>query len=340
MKITILYSDNNPSDYHRLLLPAKYMDNIRLVKQESCDKDESVFDCDILMFSRIFMFDWEALKLLRKKYGFKIIVDFDDYYKLCPQQLRYKLWLEHNIASRMIEAAKNADLLFVTNEQLYKVYREFNPNVLIIPNALPFDSEEAPIKEASDKVKFIYVAGKSHYNDLKLLRGLFQRLYSDGHFKDQAKFIFCGYDGTNESIKMEYLCKGMARYYERRNLLPLKTYMEHYKEGDVSIAPLENNLYNNSKSNLKFIESALNAMPFICSEVLPYTQDLRLKDDGIKFCSKTSEWYDAFKFFIRNPNAIDYFGMRNYEYAMKYYNLKDANELRMEAFSLNQCPSS
>lgn len=336
MKITILYSDSNPSDYHRLLLPAKYLDDpnitIRLVRHTDCSKDESVFNCDIVFLSRLFIYEWATLEALKKKYGFKIVVDFDDYHTLSPQQLRYKLWKEHNVAARMIDACKGADMVFVTNDQLYNVYKEFNKNIVIVPNALPFDDDPFVSKrEPSEKIRFIYAAGASHYNDLKLLKGLFDRLRSDGEFKKKATFSFCGYDDKiPESKKMESICRINGAYI-RNKILPLKNYMDHYNHGDVSIAPLENNFYNTCKSNLKFIEAACMKMPLICSYGLPYMNDTNLWNKGIIFCNSTSEWYKAFKFFINHPGSVDDFGMANYEYAKETYNL-NSSTVRMQFF--------
>lgn len=338
MVITILYNDNNGCDYHRLLLPTKHIelregDSIRIVHHRDCLKDEEVFKCDILFFSRLLFFDWEILNRLRRKYGFKIIVDIDDYNRLDYNHLIYKSWKEHGIENRILEACSNADLVFVTNEQLHKVYKEVNTNVLIIPNALPF--EDCPTKIDSDKIRFMYVSGSTHYNDLRLLTGLFQRLRSDGDFKRKATFTLCGYNNPKnqrENIwnKMESICKINGSFI-RRETLPLESYMEHYRHGDISIAPLENTFFNNCKSNLKFIEAATMKHPFICSNVLPYIKDY-CDGSKVSFCYHTKDWYQAFKFFINNPNAIEDYGNKNFEYAKRHYNIKDANILRTQAF--------
>lgn len=337
MNITILYSDNNPSDYHRLLLPAKYINDpaitIRLVKHTECCKDESVFHCDILFFSRLFIYDWATMVQLKKKYGFKIVVDFDDYYILSPHQLRYKMWQEHDVAARMIDACKGADMVFVTNEQLYNVYKEFNSTIVIVPNGLPFDQEPfVPRREPSGKLRFIYAAGATHYNDLKLLKGLFERLRSDGEFKRKATFAFCGYNNSiPECKKMESICKINGAYI-RDQILPLKNYMDHYNHGDVSIAPLVDNFYNRCKSNLKFLEAAAMKLPFICSQVSPYSADMSLKNKGIIFCNNTAEWYKAFKFLMSTEKSTEDFGKLNYLAAKKMYDLNSINLIRVEAF--------
>lgn len=336
MKILILYSDNNPSDYHRLLRPANYFPKefeVNMVKQTDAAKDESIFECDIVFFSRIFLHPVDKLKKLQERYGFKIVVDFDDHYNLPVGRLRYKLWVEHNVKVRMVEACKAADLVMVTNEQLQAVYSEFNENVIVVPNGLDLSRINTQVdKSIDDKIRFGYAAGASHYSDFKMLDGLFKRLRSDSEFKNRASFTFCGYNAKiPETLKMESLCK-IKDCYVRRDIMGVANYMEHFKTIDVSIAPLEDNYYNNCKSNLKFIETASARLPFICSEVLPYTQDIELKNNGIIFCKNTSEWYAAFKFFLKNPHLIEVFGHLNYEYALKKYNLLTINEGRLTAF--------
>jgi hypothetical protein len=184
----------------------------------------------------------------------------------------------------------------------------------------------------------MYAAGAAHYNDLKLLKGLFDRLRSDGEFKRKATFTFCGYDSNiPECTKMESICK-IPGSYVRRQILPLDRYMEHYNYGDVSIAPLVDNFYNRCKSNLKFIEAASMKMPFIASLVSPYKQD---DGTGIVLCENTRDWYASFKFFIQNPTVVEEYGMLNYEYAKERYNLRVVNELRVQAFcSLNKLISN
>lgn len=338
MRITILYSDNDGCDHHRLLLPSKYFDlkegdSIKTVKHIDCYKDETVFDCDILFIKRMMFQEWRAMETLRNKYGFKIILDIDDYYILPYNHLYYASWHKSKIGERIIESCKHADAVFVTNELLKNVYGEINKNIFIVPNALPYDNEPFITKKIeSERLRFLYVAGSTHYNDLKSIRGLFQRLGSDGDFKKKANFTLCGYNNPTNSKEnawtyMENICK-MSNSYARRKTLTLDKYMEHYNHGDIAIAPLENTFFNNCKSNLKFIEASSMKKPFICSDVLPFTIDKENK--GIIFCDKVQDWYKAFKFFINNPNAIEDYGEINYEYGKRHYNLVEINKQRVE----------
>lgn len=342
MIITVLYNKDNGCDYHRLLLPIQYLeldknDVIKIVQHKDMMHDETAFKCDILFISRLFFCSWDIIDKLKEKFGFKIVIDIDDHYILNYHHILKEGWEEFKIGERLVENCKRANMVFVTNEQLYNVYKEFNPNILIIPNALPFDNEPyISHKIESDKKRFMYVAGSTHLQDLKLLQGFFKRIGSDGDYKKQATFTLCGYNNPHnkkENIwnKMEAICRPNGNLI-RRESLPLGKYITHYNHGDISIAPLENNIFSNSKSNLKFIEAACMKHPFICSNILPYTVDKVLKNRGIIFCDKTEDWYKAFKFFIHNPTAIKEYAEINYEYAKNNYNLQDSNILRTQSF--------
>lgn len=335
MRITILYSENDGCDYHRLLLPTNYFDlekndSIKIVRHKDCYKDETIFDCDIVFLKRMMFEEWEVMNILRKKYGFKIVLDIDDYYILPYNHLYYTDWNRVKLGERLIEACKQADLVFVTNELLRDVYKVYNKNIFVIPNALSFDVENR--KTDSDKLRFLYVSGSTHYNDLKSISGLFQRLGTDTDFKKKANFTLCGYNNPTNSkqnawYSMESICK-KSNSYIRRDTLTLDKYMEHYNYGDITVAPLEDTFFNSCKSNLKFLEASSTKKPFICSNVLPFTADKDHK--GIVFCDKGQDWYKAFKFFINNPNAVEDYGEMNYEYGKRHYNIIETNKQRVE----------
>lgn len=342
MKIHILYNSDNGCDYHRLVLPSYHFklspqDSIKYFEFADILSDQSIYECDILFLSRISLIKWEALKHIKEQYGFKIVVDIDDYYKLPKNHIMHKAWNTHGMEERITQAATNADYVFVTNEQLYNVYKSFNSKVTIIPNALPFDVEPfIPNTIESSLTRFIYVSGSSHYNDIKEIKGFLQRIGSDGEFTKNGELIVCGYTNSFNSKRniwhhIESVAK-VSRSYKRRAGLPLLQYMQHYNHGDVSIAPLEDSFFNTCKSNLKFVEAACMKKPFICSNILPYTIDAN-KTIGIKFCDSNKDWYKAFKYFLNNKNAIKELGELNYEYAKLTYNINSANLKRMDIFN-------
>jgi glycosyltransferase involved in cell wall biosynthesis len=342
MRIHIFYNENSGCDYHRLLLPACYMplsenDTIQYFKHSDSLTRDDVFNCDILFINRMFIVDFKKIEWFKQKYGFKVVVDIDDYNQLPPNHIYYNSWQQNQMEGRIAQACTNADYVFVTNEQLYNVYKKLNTNIEIIPNALPFNNT-SPLLEPieSEYTRFLYVAGSSHYNDLRSIKGCLERLGSDSYFRQKARFILCGYENpTNDPKNIWHSIESLAKItkaYVRRGSMALSDYITHYTHGDVAIAPLEYNFFNTCKSNLKFIEAARMHKPFICSDTLPYTID-KNKTSGITYCSNSRDWYKAFKFFIKNKNLIKDLGEKNYQYAKNNYNIETTNQKRLQIFN-------
>lgn len=340
MKITILYSTGSGVDYHRLLLPAKYLDKcgeveIKLVEHKDCLVDESIFDCDILFYSTIFYYDFNLLQRLRDKYGFSIVLDLDDYPEPYKGQLHYNIWQKYGFKKVIFKGLKIADLVIVTNEQLLQVYEPFTKDIIIVPNALPFDVEPFIYnREDSGDIRFTYLVGNNHEFDFYTLGNLMSTLAKDKDFQDSGSLTLCGYnkpkDIKNVYDRMEDVANVCGKYI-RRELLPLDNYITHYNYGDIAIAPLVNNIYNACRSTLKFIEAAAMRMPLICNNMLPYSIDKECT--GIVFCNNKEDWYKAFQFFLKNPEKIKEFGEANYKYAKQHYNLFEINNLRYRAMS-------
>lgn len=339
MKITVLYNKDSGVCYHRLLQPAKYLEKeykdvqITYVDELHCMENINVFDCDIVWYSTLFIYDFKFLAELKAKYGFKVVMDLDDYPEPYEGQIHYEVWKKYKLKQVVFNGLKAADVLFVTNNQLKQIYEPFTKKVIVVPNGLPFDEEQFISQHVpSADVRFLYLAGNNHEHDLYTLKPLFEQLATNKLFQQKGLLAICGYNKPlpeeNVYDRMETVGKTCGKYI-RQNLLPFDSYMQHYNTGDVAIAPLVNNVYNACRSNLKFLEAAAMRMPLICNDALPYTVDKLA--GGIVFCKNTEGWRKAFEFFLKNPNQIKKYGEANYNYAKQNYNLRTVNILRYTA---------
>lgn len=339
MNITVIYNKASGVCYHRLLQPAKYLAleysdvNITYVDETTCMQDTSVFNTDIVWYSTLFMYEFTALAELKNNYGFKLVLDLDDYPEPYQGQIHYDAWKKFGFKKNVFNGLKLADLLIVTNEQLKQVYELFTKKVIVVPNALPFGEEQfTPDRVPTTDVRFLYLAGNNHEHDLYTLNPLFKDLAADTAFQQKGSLAICGYNKpfAEENVydRMEAAAKTCSKYV-RQPLLPFNSYMQHYNTGDVAIAPLIGNIYNACRSNLKFLEAAAMRMPLICNNALPYTVDKLA--GGIVFCEDVAGWHKAFQFFLQNPNQIAKYGEANYLYAKQNYDLRTVNIQRYTA---------
>ncbi len=79
---------------------------------------------------------------------------------------------------------------------------------------------------------------------------------------------------------------------ERIDLCPYRDYLKVLAECDVSIAPLEDYVFNYSKSNIKYIEAAILSIPSVCSPRPTFSRVINHGENGF-LCETTEEWQNV-----------------------------------------------
>ncbi len=84
----------------------------------------------------------------------------------------------------------------------------------------------------------------------------------------------------------------MGAQVERLPPVPFARYLALLAECDVSIAPLEPTLFNDAKSNIKFLEAAILGVPSICSPRAHFTDAIADGQTGL-LAEDDEAWFDA-----------------------------------------------
>jgi glycosyltransferase involved in cell wall biosynthesis len=123
---------------------------------------------------------------------------------------------------------------------------------------------------------------------------------------------------------------------------PVNSYAKNYSKFDISLAPIQNHIFNRMKSQLKVIEAGFYKKALIASNVGPYTIDLKHALDKGQFTdgnallvnenNNHSDWAKFVKKLVDNPNFITDLGERLYETVNVKYNLQNVTELRKEFY--------
>lgn len=331
MRISFFVKAGHGPDWHRMVVP---MESLVIKEGDSIkmgiygmDEVPDLFDCDILIFNRSIKTPVDQLERLRKRYGFKIVLDLDDYWELGSTHPLYQHWQSEQIAEMTLGYIKMADLVTVTNERLATKVSLYNQNVAIIPNALPFDPL---VPKSSDKTRFIYAGSITHIPDIEILKNRFGRI--DPYIRDRASFLLAGvgdhagWDGPKKIFKA-------TGSYEFLPVLPLDQYMRHYDNADVALVPLIDNEFNGHKSILKVMEAASRGLPCLVSKVLPYYPELQ-NAPGISWVEDGSDWLRLIRFHIKNRNWSKDQGVQLYNYIKDRYSLDEINKIRYEVLRL------
>lgn len=132
--------------------------------------------------------------------------------------------------------------------------------------------------------------------------------------------------------------------YRRVWTKPISTYASNYNLFDISLAPLEENVFNKVKSQLKVIEAGFHHKAIIAQNFGPYQIDLK---NSIKFGGGFDEtgnsilidtrknhkdWYTNIKKIILNPEIIPVLQENLYNTVKDVYSMEKVCELRKELY--------
>lgn len=339
MKILALCKKNSGVDYHRIILPLRYMqkitkENYLFVYQDHYLTEEAFKNIDIVIYSRQCPYDLKTIKEFKQKHKFKLIVDVDDYWILDSTHPFYDYWERSKIYTNIIESLLAADLVTTTTEALRDRVLPYNKNIGILPNALPYGEEQFnSVKYYSTIKKIMYACSPTHYFDLKQIEPFFGMCRNNSNIQRKFQLVLAGYDKTGSAAvkdwdKLESVVSTYGNYSIAYNL-DLEHYMNHYSDAALSIAPLYKNNFNLYKSNLKILEAGCKKIPIIVSDYGPYRFD---NCQGIKKCKTNKDWYSYVLYYLNNPEKLIEDGEKLYDYVNKNYNLNTVNEQRIELF--------
>jgi glycosyltransferase involved in cell wall biosynthesis len=325
-----------------------------------------------------------------KKLGLKVIIDTDDYWQVDRSHGMYNEFKRNNTPGIIISALKKADLVTTTSEILAKEIRQFQKNVAVIPNAIdPAEEQFIPKPTKSDMIRFGWLGGSTHQNDIEKLRD-FAAMQNTIPAKTQI--VLCGFDtrGTinvfnkatqqmesrpmkpeetswfiyeclltnnylnlgNDENYLKYLMtfnddssyNSLDKVYRRIWTKGISQYATGYNQFDVSIVPLNDNIFNSYKSNLKVIEAGFHKKALIIQDYGPYKTDLiSAIEPGGGFNPKGNcllvdvkknhkQWFKYAKKLTENPELIKELGERLYETVKEKYNLDNVTEYRNEVY--------
>jgi len=164
------------------------------------------------------------------------------------------------------------DGITVSTDFLKKEYYKYNKNIVVTPNHLPMflwgEAEFRP--QENKKPRILYAGSMNHFSikpgenhgdmEQELIKYIINTV-------DKYEWHFVG--GAPQRVLEVARGTGKIIYHEWQNIMSLPLYLRNIK-ADISLAPLENNRFNMSKSNIKALEGTALGVPMICSNVGPY----------------------------------------------------------------------
>ncbi len=232
---------------------------------------------------------------------------------------------------------ENKTVKFATTSTTYlaKQLEKYNKKVFVIPNKVS-EKDLADAKKAmenverdSEKVTIGYFSGsKSHDKDFAVVSDVLLRILEKN--KNVQLYLVGALDiGKNfEKYRNQII---------RRPLISREKYYQELAMCDITIAPLEiGEPFCESKSELKFFESAIVKVPVVVSNTQTFQEAIRQNGEDGFIASNSNEWYEKLTALIKNKNLRREMGEKAYETALQKYTTSSQNKSEYYEFLKNK----
>jgi len=252
--------------------------------------------------------------------GKKIIYDIDDaIWHLRKDNVTYDQMKEIDGAYNITCMLNDVDYVTTTNRYLRNVLlnetTKPHSKIKVMPNMVDLSlyNKTFPAVER-DTITLLHYGSNSHFQDLL-----------DKNFVEGIDRIFARY--PNVKIKFigafiqELKYKWGARCETAFGDTDIYKWIEDkfpqfMEEADIIVAPLEDDKYNRSKSDIKAIESWSAMKPFVCSSVRPY---IDIVEEGVTgyTCRTSDDWYNSLSTLIESTEKRKEIGTNGYNYVVE-----------------------
>jgi len=278
------------------------------------DDAREMHDVDVIIMQRLMHDGLTNHIQLAKKEGQIVINDVDDWYwGLDPSNSAWKAsHPKHNKKENTDFYRKiiGASTLVTTSTPfLYEKMKEWNKNVLLLPNTVDTKAFKKHDHTKNDYVVIGWAGSTAHRSkDLQVLCGIFPLTTTT-----QISYLHAGhYDGSPHFADEIGLPK------EKVKTLPICD-PEHYPEMfqmDIGIAPLRDFPFNHAKSEIKLLEYSASGIPWVASALPSYTS--LVKEFGMgRTAKRTHDWIRNLKQLVGSRSLRQEEGERLYELVKK-----------------------
>jgi hypothetical protein len=323
--------------------PTEDLDGRRIIKKEGEPDVEFAFrvnddylkSFDLIIFCRgMALMDMsQAVADRLNRLGIPFGLDLDDYWDLPDDHIIKPDYIEHNTTKNIIDSIKAAHFVTCTTPHLASEIKALNPNVYVIENGIDLqDPAWQPDFETKDVMRFGFMQGATQVSDMRMVGEYIQAVFDNPRLKNY-QIVMGGfqavqgyqssYIGYEKFITRNLEC--LKRYPGYKNYLWKCTQQDNdkfkdmpyirvwgtdvenfgysYHNIDVSLVPLLDTRFNNSKSELKMIEAGMKCKAVIVSKVKPYTF---LATDKNSFqVDNTYSFYTQIRKCLESPEEVN-----------------------------------
>ena len=327
----IYKSDNGGCGYIRTVLPSDYISSWRFGQMTFNFNHSSLFINDMNYYKQLSFIKFQRsathnqLQMIKhiknniKQHSLNIGVLYesdDDLFNIPNTNYAYDFYEKNR--KNIEKILSMVDGITVSTLHLKKLYSKYNKNINIVKNRLMRhlwgNVKFRNFENVSKRVKILYPGSQNHFSTKKDIIGGDIGKVLMNYIKKTTKEIEWIFVGGKPLELEDEIKSGKITYHSWLNIMNYPLFMKNV-EFDIGIAPLENNEFNKSKSNLKMLEYTICGVPAIYSKIEPYN-----------FAKMTAS--DDNEFIFKLETLIDNVDLREKVWKADYHLLK--NELFFE----------
>ncbi len=217
------------------------------------------------------------------------VYELDDYLPNLPAKNSHREHMPRDILRSLRRAFALVDRFVVSTSALAEAFAGMHPDIRIARNRLPpawWNGLPPPRRNTGDKPRVGWAGGVGHAGDLEMVADVVAELAGE------VDWVFFG-------LCPERLRPHVAEFHPGVDIGAYPRMLACLNL-DLAIAPLEQNRFNECKSNLRLLEYGACAVPVVCSDIRPY------RDDGLPVTlvrNRHRDWVAAIRDHLADADA-------------------------------------
>lgn len=234
-------------------------------------------------------------RLAREGNTFLVFEIDDDLFHIDPvNTVAYNFFSRPGIRENLINNIKVAHLVTASTANLAEVVKQYNPNVITLPNCIPESLLDYPFPEPGHPI-LGWTGSATHAGDMEVMGKQLRRLLTQhpdievhlrgADFRQQLGVQFNSVTRVGRAGKWTDEDK-------RVTFSPWVPIEDHYNHLDFTVGfiPLAHNTFNHSKSHIKALELMARGVPVVASNEPSYHRLIEHEITGI-LIDREHEWF-------------------------------------------------
>ncbi|WP_152664411.1 glycosyltransferase [Stutzerimonas chloritidismutans] len=217
------------------------------------------------------------------------VYELDDYLPNLPMKSVHRQHMPRDIVKSLRKGLSYVDRFVVSTDVMAEAFADFHPDIRVVKNRLDprwWGGLPVSARRISKKPRVGWAGGSSHTGDLEMVADVVKELAGE------VEWVFFGMCPEKLKPYVHEFHEGVAIEIYAKKLASLNL--------DLALAPVEQNLFNECKSNLRLLEYGACGFPVICSDVRCYQGD-GLPVTRVK--NRFRDWVDAIRAHINDLDS-------------------------------------